>query len=150
MLNHPTYERLTQLRLTGMAKALAEQAQLPALHALSFEERLGLLVDREATERHNRQTASRLRRARLKQSAVAEDIDDRHPRGLDRALFRRLLTGDWVRAHQNVLLTGPTGVGSVLPASLREFLRQVRYGVSPAYWVKPRPRADAAGDGPPG
>jgi DNA replication protein DnaC len=111
MLNHPTYERLTQLRLTGMAKALAEQAQTPEVQALSFEERLGLLVDREATERHNRQTGSRLRRARLKQAAVAEDIDYRHPRGLDRALFRRLLTGDWVRGHQNVLLTGPTGVG---------------------------------------
>ena len=111
MLNHPTYERLTQLRLTGMAKALAEQAQTPEVQALSFEERLGLLVDREATERHNRQTGSRLRRARLKQAAVAEDIDYRHPRGLDRALFRRLLAGDWVRGHQNVLLTGPTGVG---------------------------------------
>ena len=111
MLNHPTYERLTQLRLHGMAKALAEQAQTPEVQALSFEERLGLLVDREATERHNRQTSSRLRRARLKQAAVAEDIDYRHPRGLDRTLVRRLLTGEWVRGHQNVLLTGPTGVG---------------------------------------
>jgi DNA replication protein DnaC len=111
MLNHPTYERLTQLRLTGMAKALTEQAQTPEVQAMSFEERLGLLVDREATERHNRQTGSRLRRARLKQAAVAEDIDYRHPRGLDRALLRRLLADDWVRGHQNVLLTGPTGVG---------------------------------------
>jgi DNA replication protein DnaC len=111
MLNHPTQERLLQLRLHGMAKALAEQAQTPEVQALSFEERLGLLVDREATERHNRQTSSRLRRARLKQAAVAEDIDYRHPRGLDRPLFRRLLTGEWVRGHQNVLLTGPTGVG---------------------------------------
>ena len=111
MLNHPTQERLLQLRLHGMAKALAEQAQTPEVQALSFEERLGLLVDREATERHNRQTSSRLRRARLKQAAVAEDIDYRHPRGLDRALFRRLLAGEWVQGHQNVLLTGPTGVG---------------------------------------
>jgi len=111
MLNHPTFERLVQLRLSGMAKALAEQAQTPDIQALTFEERLGLLVDRELTERHNRQSASRLRRARLKQTAVAEDIDYRHPRGLDRAVFRRLLTGDWVRGHQNVLITGPTGVG---------------------------------------
>jgi len=111
MLNHPTQERLLQLRLHGMAKALAEQAQTPEVQALSFEERLGLLVDREATERHNRQTSSRLRRARLKQAAVAEDVDYRHPRGLDRALFRRLLAGEWVQGHQNVLLTGPTGVG---------------------------------------
>ena len=111
MLNHPTYERLAQLRLSGMAKALAEQAQTPEMLALTFEERLGLLVDREVTERHNRQTSSRLRRARLKQTAVAEDIDYRHPRGLDRTLFRRLLAGDWVRAHQSILITGPTGVG---------------------------------------
>jgi DNA replication protein DnaC len=111
MLNHPTHERLAQLRLTGMAKALAEQAQIPDIQTLTFEERLGLLVDRELTERHNRQTSTRLRRARLKQTAVAEDIDYRHPRGLDKAVFRRLLTGDWVRGHQNVLITGPTGVG---------------------------------------
>lgn len=111
MLNHPTHEHLTQLRLFGMARALAEQASLPEIGSLSFEERLGLLVDRERAERQNRLTASRLRRARLKQAAVAEDIDYRHPRGLDKSVFRRLLTGEWVSAHQNVLLTGPTGVG---------------------------------------
>lgn len=111
MLNHPTHEHLTQLRLFGMARALAEQTSLPDLQALTFEERLGLLVERERAERQNRLTTSRLRQARLKQSAVAEDIDYRHPRGLDKALFRRLLTGDWVQSHQNVLITGPTGVG---------------------------------------
>ena len=111
MLNHPTHDTLIQLRLHGMACALMEQASLPGLESLTFEERLGLLVDRERTERQNRQTASRLRRARLKQAAVAEDIDYRHPRGLDKALFRRLLEGQWVEHHQNVLITGPTGVG---------------------------------------
>lgn len=111
MLNHPTHDILTRLRLFGMAQALAEQAHLPDALALTFEERLGLLLDREQAERHNRQTSSRLRRARLKQPAVAEDIDYRHPRGLDRALFRRLLTGDWVASHQSVVITGPTGVG---------------------------------------
>lgn len=111
MLNHPTHDTLTQLRLYGMAKAFTEQASQPAIEALTFEERLGLLVDRERTERQNRQTTSRLRRARLKQPAVAEDIDYRHPRGLDKALFRRLLTGDWVSGHQNILICGPTGVG---------------------------------------
>lgn len=111
MLNHPTHDTLTRLRLFGMAQALAEQARLPDIEALTFEERLGLLLDREQAERQNRQTSSRLRRARLKQPAVAEDIDYRHPRGLDRALFRRLLAGEWVASHQSVLITGPTGVG---------------------------------------
>jgi DNA replication protein DnaC len=111
MLNHPTHDTLNQLRLFGMAQALAEQARQPDIEALSFEERLGLLVDRERIERQNRVTSSRLRRARLKQPAVAEDIDYRHPRGLDKALFRRLLAGEWVAAHQNILITGPTGVG---------------------------------------
>ena len=94
-----------------MARALAEQAQIPDIQPLTFEERLGLLVKREADERHNRQTSTRLHRARLTQTAVAEDIDYRHPRGLDRTLLRRLLAGDGVRGHQNILITGPTGVG---------------------------------------
>jgi DNA replication protein DnaC len=111
MLNHPTHDTLTRLRLNGMAQALAEQALQPDVESLTFEERLGLLIDRELTERQNRQTSSRLRRARLKQPAVAEDIDYRHPRGLDKVLFRRLLAGDWVGQHQNVLICGPTGVG---------------------------------------
>ncbi|MHB0889586.1 IS21-like element helper ATPase IstB [Acidithiobacillus sp.] len=111
MLNHPTYDTLTRLRLHGMAQALTEQARLPDVEALTFEERLGLLLDREQAERHNRQTSSRLRRARLKQPAIAEDIDYRHSRGLDKALFRELLTGAWIGRHQNILLTGSTGVG---------------------------------------
>ncbi len=111
MLNHPTYDILNQLRLYGMAKALAEQRCLPDIQSLSFEERLGLLVDRENTERQNRLITNRLRQARLKQPAVAEDIDYRHSRGLDKALFRRLLTGEWLASHHNVLITGPTGVG---------------------------------------
>lgn len=81
MLSHPTHEHLTQLRLFGMARALAEQSSLPELQSLSFEERLGQLVDRERAERQNWQTSSRLRRARLKQPAVAEDIDYRRMLG---------------------------------------------------------------------
>jgi DNA replication protein DnaC len=110
MLNHPTYDKLLQLRLTGMAKGLAEQAAIDLDH-LGFAERLGLLVDREASERDGRALAMRLKRAQLKPSTAPEDLDTRHPRGLDVALYQRLLTGEWVRAKQNVLLTGPTGVG---------------------------------------
>jgi DNA replication protein DnaC len=78
MLNHPTIDKLHALRLNGMAAALAQQQNNPDIEALGFEERLGLLVEREASERESRQTSSRLRRARLKFSdAVAEDIDYR-------------------------------------------------------------------------
>jgi DNA replication protein DnaC len=111
MLNHPTHNQLQQLRLFGMARAFAEQQSVPNISSLSFEERLGLLVDRELSERESRLTASRLRRAKLKQSAVAEDVNYGAARSLDRTLFTRLLTGEWVREQQNVLMTGPTGVG---------------------------------------
>jgi DNA replication protein DnaC len=149
MLNHPTHDTLTQLRLYGMAKALAEQALLPDIASLTFEERLGLLVDRERTDRQNRQTTRRLRQARLKQAAVAEDIDYRHPRGLDKAVFRRLLTGAWVEAHQNVLITGLTGVGkSYLACALAN--AACRQGRTALYQRLPRlfeELAIARGDG---
>ena len=111
MLTHPTVDKLLQLRCTGMAKALAEQLDAPEVDALSFEERLGLLVDRELTERHSRQLTNRLRRAKLKHQACIEDIDFRHRRGLDRQLVLSLADGRWVREHLNVLICGPTGIG---------------------------------------
>lgn len=77
MLNHPTHDQLQRLRLFGMARALTEQQALPDIASLPFEERLGLLVEREVSERESRLTSSRLRRAKLKQAAVAEDVDYR-------------------------------------------------------------------------
>ena len=111
MLTHPTVDKLLQLRCAGMAKALAEQLDAPEVEALSFEERLGLLVDRELTERHSRQLTNRLRRARLKHQACIEDIDFRHRRGLDRQVVLSLADGRWVREHLNILICGPTGIG---------------------------------------
>jgi DNA replication protein DnaC len=111
MLNHPTLAKLEALRLHGMARALADQQQLAECAGLSFEERLGLLVDREATERENQKLTSRLRRARLRQAAAPEDVDFRHPRGLDRVQFLALAACEWIRSRDNVLITGPTGVG---------------------------------------
>lgn len=111
MLTHPTLDKLQTLRLTGMYHALVEQLQMPDLAPLTFEERLGLLVDRELTERDNRRLTTRLRQAKLRQTACIEDIDYRHPRGLDKALMARLVTCQWVRDHQNVLIIGPTGIG---------------------------------------
>jgi len=108
MLQHPTVDKLHALRLPGMAAALAEQQSQDGIDRLSFEERLGLLVEREASERDSRQTAARLRRARLKiPDASPEDIDYRTARGLDRALTARLLTGEWLRERQNLILPAP-------------------------------------------
>ena len=93
MLTHPTHERLITLGLTGMAKALQEQRRSPDLDALSFEERVGLLVDREAAERDTKRLTTRLKFAALRQSACVEDVDLRTPRGIDRAVFARLRCG---------------------------------------------------------
>ena len=82
MLNHPTLDKLEALRFNGMAKALIEQMAVPDIEELSFEERLGLLVDREMTEREDRRLKTRLRQAKLRQTACVEDIDYRQPRGL--------------------------------------------------------------------
>lgn len=111
MLIHPTLAKLEALRLFGMARALNEQLQLPDCTQLSFEERLGLLVDREATDRENQQLAARLKRASLRQSAAPEDVDFRHPRGLDRSQFLALCGCEWIRSRDQLLITGPTGVG---------------------------------------
>ena len=111
MLTHPTVDKLHELRCTGMAKAMAEQLASPQVQNLSFEERLGLLVDRELTERHSRQLTNRLRRARLRHDACIEDIDFRAPRGLDKDLVLSLADGRWVREHLGILITGPAGVG---------------------------------------
>ena len=81
MLTHPTLDTLPTLRLTGMSQALVEPLQMPDIAALPFEERCGLLVDRACTERDNRRLTTRLRQAKLRQTAGIEDIDSRHPRG---------------------------------------------------------------------
>ena len=111
MLTHPTHERLIALGLTGMAKAFEEQRRSPDLDALSFEERIGLLVDREAAERDTKRLTARLKFAALRQNACVEDVDWRTPRGIDRAVFARLVVGDWIDRHENVLITGAAGLG---------------------------------------
>jgi DNA replication protein DnaC len=111
MLMHPTMDKIEKLRLVGMAKALAEQMQNQEISSLSFEERLGLLIDREATERDNRRLTTRLRVARLRHQASIEDIDFQQPRGLDKSHIMSLAGNQWITGHQNILITGPTGVG---------------------------------------
>ena len=111
MLVHPTVERLRALGLTAMADAFVELQNAPDAGELSREDWLGLLVDREATSRDNKRLVRRLRQARLRQSAVVEDVDFRAHRGLDRALFLKLAGCEWVREHHHLCLIGPTGIG---------------------------------------
>jgi DNA replication protein DnaC len=117
MLTQPTLEKLQTLRLRGMAEAFREQLEDPQVQRLSFEERLGLLVDRQWNWRQNRALARRLKNARLEGNACVEDIDFRAARGLDRSLVRSLTAeSHWVQQHQNLFLTGPTGTGKTFLA----------------------------------
>ena len=111
MLIHPTIERLRALGLSAMADAFIELQNVPDAAALTREDWLGLLVDREATSRENKRLARRLREARLRQSAVVEDVDFRAHRGLDRALFLKLATCQWIQDHHHLCVIGPTGIG---------------------------------------
>lgn len=112
MLNQQTIEKLCAMRLRGMADAFRDQQQDTDAQRLSFEERLGLLIDRQWNWRENRALDRRLRNARLQGGACVEDIDFRTPRGLERQLVRSLTAESaWVREHQNLFLIGPTGIG---------------------------------------
>src|SRR6202022_318080 len=102
LLKHPTYDQLYALGLHG---------------SLGHHEWLGLLLDREASWRQDKRLAGRLRVAKLRQQACVEDVDYRSPRGLDRALFQKLVEGEWINAHDNLALIGPTGVGKSWLAS---------------------------------
>ena len=149
MLRHPTLAALEALKLTGMATALTEQLEMPDVQRLSFEDRLGLLVDRECTVRDNHRLARRLAQARFPGSATLEDLDYRHPRGLDKTVIASLATGQWIRSHDNVLIVGPTGAGKTYLASA---LAQMacRLGFSALYLRLPRffrELAIAKGDG---
>lgn len=111
MLLHPTLEKLTSLRFTGMAAALDEQMQMNSLDDMSFEERLGILLDREMAVRQTRKMNTRLKKAKLRQDSCVEDIDFRHPRGLDRSLVMKLAGCEWIKERNNLIIIGPTGVG---------------------------------------
>lgn len=112
MLNQQTLNKLFVMRLNGMADAFRQQLEQTGLGELSFEERFGMLVDRQWSWKEDRALSRRLRASRLKSTASVEDIDYQVPRGLDRSLVRSLTAeSEWVKKHQNVILTGATGVG---------------------------------------
>lgn len=111
MLHHPTLEKLQTLRLAGMLKALSEQQLMPEINSLGFEERLGLLIDREVTERENHRLDTRLKKAKLRHTCCVEDLEFKTSRGLDQALVLHLAACTWIARGINVLISGPTGVG---------------------------------------
>ncbi len=149
MLINQTIDKLNDMGLTAMASGLREQMEQSQYHELSFEERLGLLVDREATWRENRRQATRLKAARLRHQATVEDIEFRAPRGLDRALVLSLAQAEWVANRHNLLITGATGCGkSFLSCALAN--AAVRHGHTALYVRAPRLLDDLAvtrGDG---
>lgn len=111
MLTEQTKTQLRSLKLTGMLDALEQQLAQPATHDLAFEQRLALLVEREVLHRENRRLARLLKDARLRVPACVEDIDYRHPRGLDKARMASLAGGEWITQSLNLVITGPTGCG---------------------------------------
>jgi DNA replication protein DnaC len=111
MTNHHTISQLESLRLHGMAQALQRQQDVADIHTLSFEDRLGLMIEHETAVRASVQLTSRLRHASLRQSASVADIDFRRSRGLSKSMIMSLAGGQWISQHQNILITGATGVG---------------------------------------
>ena len=116
MLNDQTMTQLHDMKLHGMAAAYEEQRQQPQMADIDFDERLGMLVDRQWRWREERALITRLRNAKFKIPACMEDIDYRTSRGLKRATMDPLRSGEWIGYHQNMLLTGPTGTGKTFLA----------------------------------
>lgn len=144
MLTNTTITSLRDLGCSGMADALVEQSSAASYAELSFEERLGLLVDRELSDRASRKLATRLRTAKLRQDASIEDIDFRSSRGLQRSRVLSLASSSaWVDQHQNLLITGSTGVGkSYLACAFAH--AAIRHGHSAFYRRAPRLFQDLA------
>ena len=159
MLINQTLDKLDALGLFGMGLGLREQLESNQYLSLSFDERLGLLVDRETEARDSRRLALRLKAAKLRQEASVEDIDFRTPRGLDRSVIMSLAQAttrqragrkaSWVSAKHNLLITGPTGAGkSFIGCALAH--AAIRRGHTALYLRTPRLLADLAlsrGDG---
>ena len=137
MLQQHTLEKLHALRLSGMATAFEQQLAQPAFEELSFEERFALLLDQEILYRDNRRLSRLLKAAKLRLNACVEDIDYRHPRGIDRSFMSALASCQWVQRHQNLCITGPTGSGKTwLACALGN--QACRQGLSVRYFRLPR------------
>lgn len=111
MLTIPIKDKLRVLKLYGMLKAFEEQQAGSEYADLSFEDRIGLIIDREITEKENRRLVTRLRQAKIRQEACMENIDYSQPRGLDKSLIKSLAQCQWIKDGLNILITGSCGVG---------------------------------------
>ncbi len=137
MLNQQTIDQLRQLKLTGMLDAFEQQLAQPESHELAFEQRFALLVEREVLHRENRRLARLLKAAKLRVHACVEDIDYRHPRGLERPRMASLASVDWIHQALNLCITGPTGCGKTwLACALGN--QACRQGLSTRYLRLPR------------
>jgi len=130
MLNEQTIATLNALKLFGMTRGFEERLNSPKHAELSHAEFVGLLVQDEKTYRDNQRLKRLLRNARLRQHAALEDIDYRHPRGLSKQVMLELCSTQWIGAHRNVLITGPSGIGkSYIACALGNFAARAGYPV---------------------
>lgn len=137
MLTQQTMDKLYAMKLHGLADAWQEQRQQTHTNDLNFDERLALLVERQWLWKENRALATRLKYAGLRHDACMENIDFRHPRGLQRATINQLADGEWIRQHRHCLITGPTGVGkSYLACALAH--KACRDGFRALYYYVPK------------
>jgi DNA replication protein DnaC len=116
MLNEQTFDKLYLMKLLAMAEGFKEQLQQPSSHDLSFDERFGMLVDRQWIWKENKRLKQLLKEAKLKLQASVEDIDYKTPRGIEKSVMMNLISCNWIRNHQNLLISGPTGVGKTFLA----------------------------------
>jgi len=137
MLIEQTIEKLYAMKLNGMVDALKDQIQQASSHDLSFEDRFALLVDRQWIWKEDRRMKRLLQNAHLKINGCIEDIDYKAPRGLDKSVILSLANCDWITRAQNIIITGPTGVGKTyLACALAN--RACRKGFAAFYIRLPR------------
>lgn len=138
MMTQQTLTQLRSLKLSGMADALQQQLTQPSMSAMSFEERMALLVEREVASRDDRRRTRLLSLARLKYpQATIEDVDTRRGRGVERGQITSLALGDWIKTGHTVIINGATGCGKTwLACALGQYA--CRRGHTVMYMRTPR------------